>query len=207
MDKKAVILADGEFPVHPYPLQLLKEARILICCDGAAKKAIDNNLVPTYIIGDMDSLDEATKEQFSGIIIKSDCQETNDLTKAVKYAISLNCTHISIVGATGAREDHTLGNISLLHEYTSLAPISIKIYTNFGVFTPISKTTTILSEPGKQISIFALDPWVKIKSHGLRYPTDKVVFDSWWKATLNESIQTNVTLEFEKGRVLLFENY
>ena len=73
MDKKAVILADGEFPVHPYPLQLLKEARILICCDGAAKKAIDNNLVPTYIIGDMDSLDEATKEQFSEKIIKSDC--------------------------------------------------------------------------------------------------------------------------------------
>ena len=33
-----VIVANGEFPVHPVPLEVLRNAPQLVCCDGAITK-------------------------------------------------------------------------------------------------------------------------------------------------------------------------
>ena len=47
-------------------------------------------------------------------------QETNDLTKAVNYVKTLGFREVLILGATGRREDHTLGNISLLAQFKGM---------------------------------------------------------------------------------------
>jgi hypothetical protein len=40
-----------------------------------------------------------------------------------------------------------------------------------------------------------MDPAIRIVSRGLEYPTDDVVFDMWWKATLNRVSESNVSLD------------
>lgn len=212
MEKKhIVILADGTFPTTAYPLSLLHNADVIICCDGSVVKLIQNTkLKADYIVGDMDTLDDNNKQRFKEIIIHNPDQETNDQTKAFKFALTLNPTHISILGATGGREDHTLGNISLLAEYAKLIndiPYieSVEIVTDHGVFTSYSDSCTIQSAIGEQVSIFAFDPTLKIKSAGLKYPTDNVTFDLWWKATLNESISETFSLELSHpSNILVF---
>ena len=47
-------------------------------------------------------------------------QEINDLTKSVRFAHTQGYREVLILGATGLREDHTLGNISLLMDYAHL---------------------------------------------------------------------------------------
>ena len=37
---EAVILANGEYPSHPLPLQMLENAEFVVCCDGAANEYI-----------------------------------------------------------------------------------------------------------------------------------------------------------------------
>lgn len=37
---EAVILANGEYPSHPLPLQMLKNAEFVVCCDRAANEYI-----------------------------------------------------------------------------------------------------------------------------------------------------------------------
>ena len=55
------------------------------------------------------------------------------------------------------------------------------------------------------LSIFSMDPAIRIVSRGLEYPTDDVVFDMWWKATLNRVSESNVSLELTpQGEVLLY---
>ena len=44
---------------------------------------------------------------------------------------------------------------------------------------------------------------LKIKSEGLRWKTDDVVFDNWWKATLNKATQDTVRLEFNHKSIAL----
>lgn len=57
-EPEAVILANGDYPTHPIPLQILANAPYIICCDGGADAYIDRGNVPDVIIGDGDSLSE-----------------------------------------------------------------------------------------------------------------------------------------------------
>ena len=56
---------------------------------------------------------------------------------------------------------------------------------------------------GRQISILTPDNTLRIKSEGLRWKTDDVVFDNWWKATLNIAVQDNIRLEFSHRSLAL----
>ena len=75
---EAVILANGEYPVHPLPLQVLADAKYVVCCDGAANEYISRGHTPDIIIGDGDSLLPEYKKRFSSIIHQIPDQETND---------------------------------------------------------------------------------------------------------------------------------
>ena len=114
---EAVILANGEYPTCPVPLTMLEEASFVACCDGAANEYISRGHTPDVIVGDGDSLSTEYHKRFSPIIHQIPDQETNDQTKAVRYLQKRGFRRIAIVGATGKREDHTLGNISLLLDY------------------------------------------------------------------------------------------
>jgi hypothetical protein len=53
------------------------------------------------------------------------------------------------------------------------------------------------------MSIFSPDSTLRIKSEGLMCRTDEVVFDNWWKATLNKTSQDRVRLQFNHPSMAL----
>lgn len=87
-EPEAVILANGDYPTHPIPLQILANAPYIICCDGGADAYIDRGNVPDVIIGDGDSLSEENRRKYSHILHCVSDQETNDQTKAVNFLLS-----------------------------------------------------------------------------------------------------------------------
>ena len=202
-----VKVADGDFPTHEIPLGILNSAQFIISCDGAAQKLIEYGKIPDMITGDMDSLSKEMQQRYSSIIYRSECQETNDLTKAFRLALEQNPCSVSILGATGLREDHTLGNISLLAEYSKVTDIPVKMWTNFGEFLYINKGGHFKTAAGCQVSIFALEEGVRMESRGLKFPLQDVIFDNWWKGTLNEALSDSFELLFEKGSVIIFISY
>jgi thiamine pyrophosphokinase len=202
MKSFTVIVADGSFPVHEIPLGYLKIASRVICCDGSAESVVKAGFEPDAIVGDMDSLSKELKKRFAGRIFKDSNQDTNDLTKALTWCIKRNYTDIVIIGATGKREDHTIGNISLLTEYIN--DVNIIMVTDTGVFRPLRESAEISSFPGQQVSIFAIDPATELTSSGLRYPLQKTKVKNWWVATLNEATGEKFKLEFNDGRVIVY---
>ena len=203
--KNVVILAAGDFPQSEAPLTALREADLRICCDSAAEALVAHGLEPDRIVGDLDSLSSAFRERYADRITHISEQDDNDLTKAFHLAVTLSPSRITILGATGKREDHTLGNISLLLDYAREASCPVTILTDYGRFETIFDTATLPSVPGQQISIFAFDNTLTIKSAGLKYPTDQVCFDTLWKATLNEALSSSFTLTLSHAcGVLLF---
>ncbi len=197
-----VILADGSFPKHEIPLNILQNASQIICCDGAARSLIEFGLEPMAIVGDCDSLTPGILSKYSDRIFKDTEQETNDLTKAVRWCSERGYNNIVILGATGKREDHTLGNISLLAEYVQF--INVKMITDTGIFYPVTKSAKFKSLPGQQVSVFSINPETEISSSGLLYPLKKRKLRNWWEATLNEATGDYFELEFEKGQVIVF---
>ncbi len=202
---KTVILANGNFPDHEVPLTCLREAELIVCCDGAAEKLVAHGLDPGVIIGDLDSVSETLKRRYESILFHDPDQETNDLTKAVRWCISRDIMEVFILGATGIREDHTLGNISLLADYSR--DINATMLTDTGSFRVFDHSVTLDSVPGQQISLFSPDPSLAITSSGLRYPLQNLRLASWWCGTLNEAIGNSFRIEFENGQVIIFMEY
>jgi len=196
-----VIVADGTFPQHDIPLGYLAGAKRIVCCDGSAESLVLNGLEPDAIVGDLDSLTDEMAVRFADRIYLDESQETNDLTKAVTWCGEMGYKEIIIVGATGKREDHTIGNISLLAEY--VREMNVIMVTDTGIFIPFLKNCTIHSYPGQQVSIFSIDPDTEVTSGGLRYPLKKTKISNWWFATLNESTGESFSLEFE-GRIIVY---
>lgn len=200
-DRKVVILANGLFPKAQQGLDLLKAADQLICCDGAADKLIAKGMSPHVIVGDMDSLSGEVREQYASIIIQSDDQESNDLTKAVHYCIEKGYSSVSILGATGLREDHTLGNISLMLEY--YPRIEVQIISDYGIFFLVRSGEQVRSKLGEKISFFSIDNRVSVSSTGLLYQLNDLRLSNWYRATLNEATADQFTLIFESDLPLI----
>lgn len=202
MKIEAVVLANGDYPTNPLPLKILAEAPYVICCDGGADEYIRRGHTPDVIIGDGDSLSEENRTKHADILHRISDQETNDQTKAVHYLMAQGKRHIAIVGATGKREDHTLGNLSLLIDYMRTGA-HVRTYTDYGVFIPCTDTCTFPCHPGQQISIINFNAR-KLHGKGLVYPLSD--FTNWWQGTLNECTGTEFTVEAE-GEYLIMINY
>ena len=97
-----------------------------------------------------------------------------------------------IVGATGKREDHTIGNVFRALDY------GCEIVTDTGRFIPVRGKATLKVSKGAAVSIFAPDPRTRMTSKGLEWPLDEVRFRNLYCATLNRSTATRVTLTCTK---------
>lgn len=220
-----VILGGGDYPSHHIPLSILQNAEQVICCDGAAYDFLRHGGRPWRIVGDCDSLfspkDEEEKrllEENRDIIRRNTSQDNNDQTKAVNYCLNHGLKDIIILGATGRREDHTLGNISLLIEYLR-SGANVCICTDHGVFIPchnniqlevkipedfITVSDTIATrKKSTQVSIFNISAQ-HFQAKGLRYPLYD--FTQWWQGTLNEAISSPIAIEAD-GDFLIFINF
>ena len=198
----AVILANGDYPTAPLPLKLLHGAPYVACCDGGANEYIDKGHLPDIIIGDGDSLSAENRTRFADRIIYEADQETNDQTKAVKYLLAEGKRRIAIVGATGRRDDHTLGNIALLAEYHRMGA-EVRSYTDYGVFVPCSGESHFECVRGAQVSIFNISA-KNLTSKGLSYPIYD--FTQWWQGTLNEAPEGEFSISAE-GDYLVYVTY
>lgn len=198
----AVIIDAGSFPKNPRALRWLGECDRVVCCDGAANRFIASGRIPWRIVGDCDSLSAEIREKFGAIVRRFPDQETNDQTKAVRYLASKGCRHIAILGATGLREDHTFGNISLLVDYLAEG-IEARAYTDYGVFIPARDDREFAAPVGTQVSIFSFGA-TGLEAEGLRYPLRD--FDRLWQGTLNETTASRFRIR-ARGSYLLFINY
>lgn len=215
MHRNVVIVCNGDFPRTEYPRYLLREADFIIVCDGALSKYLRNmkavfskERLPDLVIGDMDSLSKSMQEKYKDLIVKVEEQDYNDQTKAFRWVMENlgEASLIRIVGATGQREDHTIGNMSLLMEYTRMFDLKdriVEMVTDHGTVFAATDTFEMECGTGRKVSIFSPDNSLKIKSSGLQWQTGDVVFDNWWKATLNRAVDDKVRLEFSHKSLAL----
>lgn len=203
---QAVILANGKFPAHPKPLSILTHAPILVCCDGAVEHLESLSLKLDAIVGDLDSVAGNFKEKYKGILHHDPDQNTNDLTKAVKWCWDQRISSISIIGATGKREDHTLGNIGLLTSYARMG-LGVEMYTDTGILKPVLKSSRFKSYKGQQVSIFSPNNQTVIYTKNLKYPILNQQLPELWMGTLNESMGDSFEVTFTPGPLIVYQNY
>ena len=198
-----IILGNGAFPTEPYPLFLLDSAEGVVCCDGALSRWLEHKpeAQPLAVVGDLDSLPQALQDRFSAVLFREAEQDDNDQTKALRWVLREHpeVEEIVFLGATGLREDHSIGNLGLLMDYPrqfDLGDRRLTMVSDFGTAFPLTDSCELHLGEGRRFSLFSADNSLRISSEGLQWPTDDVVFDAWWKATLNRTVAPIVTLHF-----------
>jgi len=201
MRNTTVILAAGDFPRKDGAAwRLLAAAKHVVACDSAAVAYRRHfRKWPTVIIGDLDSLPlPLLLRKIGPKIVHVPDQDTNDLEKAVAFCRRSGWKDLVVVGASGKREDHTLGNV-----FRAL-DLGVEIVTDCGRFVPLCGAATFTVEEGTAVSVFAPDPKTRMTSEGLAWPLEGVRFRNLYCATLNRTTSACVKLTSAKPVSIYF---
>ena len=198
-----VILANGQFPSHPTPLQHLWQANTLICTDGSYHHLSDRGLEPTYIIGDMDSVQESRVKAPHSLVMV-DNQNNTDMAKALDWCLAKKIRQATLLGCTGLREDHHLANLLLMAHYHQ--KIALQAITDHCVITCVEGTHTLESHPGQIVSLIALEGSPRITTHHLQYPVFNQSLRDASNGISNLSTANNITLTTD-GTLFVFQQH
>lgn len=207
--KKCIILANGKPPKKSVITDLMKLGySTLFCADGGANSALKMNLVPNFIIGDLDSISEKSIEFFNGKvkIIKLKRQNDTDVEKCLKAAINLKFTEAMLLGVTGNRLDHTICNLGIVLKFCN--KIKVAVIAENSHLQAISGTNKLTTIPGETISLYGIDSRTNISSEGLKYPLRNISLPFGKReSTSNIAIGKRITLKVTNGVAFLVRDY
>lgn len=173
---KALVLGNGEPPSAELFLQEKAGAELLVCADGAADWLQSFGVQPDVLIGDMDSISAGRLAALhelgvSAVRFPSEKDDT-DMLLAAEHARSLGADEIVLLGATGARLDHTLGNLQVL-SHLHQKGVNARICDAYCTVSVVSGPLKIKAAPGGVFSIVPLERSVEIiELSGVKYPLD-----------------------------------
>ncbi|MBI5833599.1 MAG: thiamine diphosphokinase [Armatimonadetes bacterium] len=168
---RVLILANGEPPAAELLRRRAGEAAGLVCTDGAAAAALDAGLTPDLVVGDLDSLDDATRARLGGVEVRGLVeQETTDLEKAIYTLLARGVDEVLVLGAGGRRWDQFHANLSLFARYAHR--LTIRAEDDWGRLTMATPgATTAIGEPlGAVVSLLPLPSAEAVSTAGLRWP-------------------------------------
>ena len=198
-----VVLANGRFPSHPNPLEVLDSAGTVICTDGSADTLLKFDRTPHVIIGDLDST-KLKKSDFKGLWIPDQDQYKTDLQKTLEWCLLNDLNEIAVLGAMGEREDHSLGNLHVLAEFSE--KMTVHFITNFARIYCVKGQQTFQSKKGQQISITAVEEVSSITTKGLKYALNNELFPPACNGISNEAEGEEFTIDTSHP-VWLFINH
>ena len=201
--KPFTIVANGQFPNHPLPLQILYESKTIICTDGSANLLIDKGINPNVIIGDMDSL-LIDNKAFSGQFIKESNQENTDLEKAFEWCIKNNVKTINVLGASQQREDHSITNLYLLSTYCDA--INLTYVTDYFSITCHEGNRIFSSFKNQIVSILPVKHIQDISTENLKYNLSDEELPISSRGISNQSISDNFTIN-SSGKIWVFRSH
>ena len=127
---RAVIFVNGRIPDLDQVRKLIRPNDHLIAADGGTRHALALGLLPSLVIGDLDSLNPGDRRKLEAarteIRIYPRSKDETDFELALNHSVSAGYSEILVVGALGNRLDQTLGNLALLAD-PSLAGLDVRL--------------------------------------------------------------------------------
>lgn len=180
---------------------------ILIAADGGARHCLALGLYPSFVIGDLDSLEEHHLVQFREhgvqIIQYPSRKDYTDLELALEYALQLGAQKITILAALGARWDQTLSNLLLP---VRLPGTSIRLLDGQQEITYLRGGEYIELDglPGDTISLIPLAGDARgITTRNLEYPlTGETLFFGSTRGISNVLLNSPAHISLDEGLLL-----
>jgi thiamine pyrophosphokinase len=203
-----IIVANApNFDAQPFREQLA-QADLLIAADGGGNALHAIGLLPTLVIGDLDSLLPAAEAAFiaGGVEIKRypAAKDETDLELALLTALERGATSIDILGALGGRWDQSLSNVMLL-ALPELAQVHVRLLDSEQEAFLVRNHGEIRGQVGETVSLLPIGGDAHgITTSGLLYPlADATLFFQRSRGISNVITAAPASLRLREGMLLV----
>lgn len=214
MSKVAVIISGGTLD-EPLTLSVLDgiDEPCIIGVDRGVEFLYRHEILPSYIVGDFDSLPEEIVQYYKQrgdvpIRAYNPVKDASDTEIAVRLGVTLGCVRIVILGATGGRIDHLWANVQSL-AIPFKAGVEAEILDPQNRIRLIGEETHLFREQayGPYFSVFPLGEIVRnFNIRGAKYPLrNHALMPCDSLCVSNEFEEDEVVIDFSCGTVILME--
>lgn len=187
----------------------------IIGVDSGLGFLYDYGIAPTHIVGDFDSARPGLEEYYQErkeIEIRrfNPVKDSTDTQIAIELALELKSASIVILGGTGSRLDHVLGNIQSMM-LAKAAGVDCRMIDEHNQIRLIGENTTLKRENqyGCFVSLIPLTSVVEgVDLIGFKYPLHNHTFTSTGSAGLgvsNEIVEEEAQIHIKSGILILIE--
>jgi thiamine pyrophosphokinase len=212
---KILILTGGRID-EAFAIDYMREYKpeYVIAADSGMEFCRHQNIIPDCIVGDFDSVTPEVlafyheQPQILWKQFKPEKDET-DTELAIRTALEHRATELHLIGATGTRLDHVIGNIQLLHEALIRDIAAYIVDTNNRIsLMDGRKEIKKCEQYGTYVSILPLTTTVeKITLTGFKYPLNQATLYSNNTLGISNEIEAEVgVIEFEDGIAIVVES-
>ena len=184
----------------------------IICADGGANHIYNMDMMPNYIIGDLDSIKQNIVDYYKNCNVKfeqfpSKKNET-DSELCIYLADKLNTKELHLIGALGGRIDHTLANINLLYYIRSMNIIPKIICENEEMYIAINEEIIVDGKKGDTISVIPINGDAKgVTLYNLEYPlNDYCMKFSVPLGISNVMLGSKCSIKVKQGNLIVIKN-
>ena len=201
---------DGDFAER---LILSSGFEVIIAADRGMDFLYEHKITPDIIVGDFDSVKNEALSYFkekgmSDIHVLNPEKDDTDSECALQIALDHGADHIIIIGATGTRIDHVLGNISLLGKAMSEGKMAELLDTHNRI-RMINNELEIEKNKqyGKYVSIIPVCKNNKITLEGFKYPLKDYTFEGFNTLGIsNEIVDDIAKITVNEGQYIVIES-
>ena len=200
--QRCVIIGGAQIKNYNRIISKLNKEDFFIFCDSGLKHQEKLNIQPNLIIGDFDSI-EKPKIDVETIVLPT-VKDDTDTFYAVKEALKRGFNEYLLIGVTGNRLDHTLGNLSaLLYLYNQGK--DAKIIDDYSVRQIVDNDPVIIDK-AKYFSLLNISGTATgVNIENAKYPLkDATVKSDYSYCVSNELIkEEKAKIYVKKGQMLL----
>lgn len=214
---RTVIISGGRIE-RDFALSFLKNETFeqFIAVDNGLRFCYDNQIKPTWIVGDFDTAAPELVEYYqtqTDIPIRrfNPVKDSTDSQIAIELALELGSSEITLLGGTGTRMDHVLGNIQSLM-LAKKKGVSCVILDEYNRIQLIDGETRLKKSEqyGKYVSLLPLTTEVTgVDLTGFKFNLTGHTFTSTGSAGLgvsNEIIEDTAEIRVKSGIFVLIES-
>lgn len=205
-DQFALIVGNGDPPSRELFAAYAREAELILCADGGANTASAYGFTPDYVVGDLDSVNSQSKVGLAAdrlVLVDPEGDVGTDGQKVLNHAVSLGVTEAVLLGFTGRRTDHLLGNLSLLKTFADR--LALRIVDDYCDIRLIDRCIRFRADIGQKVSLCPLAGAAGgITTEGLKWALrSESLVPGVREGISNEVVDNPVEIRVERGDLLL----
>ena len=199
-----LIVANGVWPKSFKIEEAFVEYERVLALDGAANRMIAAGIVPTAIIGDLDSVDNTALEDCKAkgtLVIHTPNQEQSDVAKGLHWAEKTYPNEqIDLIGIEIGRYDHNLAAYSALFECKTSARI---LMDGWYALRANSVPNHIQVRKGAIVSLIPFGDVTGISLQGCEYSLENASMTTGTQGVSNKATDSTIVVSAQSGDLLL----